>query len=92
MPDPTPDLIAELRAQVDAVDDRLLAALGERLALARALGDAKAARGLRGRDPARERAIVARLAAQGAVPPDLVSHVWAALFTASRWVQTDHPG
>lgn len=92
MPEPTPDLIATLRAQVDAVDDRLLAALAERLSLARQLGEAKAHAGLTGRDPTRERAIVARLAGQGRVPPDLVAHVWAALFTASRWVQTNHPG
>ena len=85
-----PDPIQTLRAEVDAVDDRLLAALAERLDLARRLGQAKAQAGAAGRDPARERAIVARLAEQGPVPADLVAHVWAALFTASRWVQTEH--
>ena len=82
--------VAALRAAMDGVDDALLALVAQRLGLARQLGAAKAARGIAGRDPSRERAIVARLSAQGAVPGDLVASVWAALFTASRWVQTEH--
>lgn len=79
-----PHDIATLRRAIDAIDDRLLPLIAERLALAAHLGRAK---GSAAPDPAREAEIIARLAAAGAVPPDLVALIWRALFTASRRVQ-----
>lgn len=80
------DEIAALRAAIDGVDDRLLVLIGERLALVRAIGRVKAARGAVVPDPAREAAIVARLAG-GAVDGETVAAVWGALFAASHRVQ-----
>lgn len=83
--------VERLRGEIDAVDDALYALIARRLEIARALGEAKRTLDRDGRDPAREAAIVARLTADGVderpVPPDLISLVWGALFTASRWVQ-----
>lgn len=79
--------IAALRAAIDAVDDRLLALLAERLDLVRTIGRVKAAGGTIGPDPQREAAIVHRLSATGAVPAAIVTSVWQALFAASHAVQ-----
>ncbi len=79
--------IEALRRRIDAIDDRLVGLVAQRLEIAEALGKAKATRGCAGRDPAREAEIVARLSATGAAPPELIALVWQALFTASRWVQ-----
>ena len=76
-----------LRDRIDDLDDRLLALLAERLDVVRALGDLKAAHGATGRDPAREAAILARLAAKQAMPDDVLTLIWTALFTASGRVQ-----
>lgn len=78
--------VEALRAAIDAVDDRLLALIGERMALVRAIGRVKAAQGPLRPDPAREAAIVARLAG-GAVDGETVAAVWGALFAASHRVQ-----
>lgn len=82
-----PETIEALRRRIDAIDDRLLALLAERLAVAEAIGRVKATEGRGGSDPAREAAIIDRLSADGAVPPDVVALIWPALFTVSLWVQ-----
>lgn len=81
--------IEALRAAIDAVDDRLLALLAERLDLVRTIGRVKAAAGKTGPDPQREDAITHRLAATGAVPAAIVTSVWQALFAASHAVQRE---
>jgi chorismate mutase/prephenate dehydratase len=81
--------IASLRAAIDAVDDRLLALLAERLDLVRTIGRVKAAAGPIGPDPQREAAIIDRLAANGALPAAIVAAVWQAVFAASHAVQRE---
>ena len=53
--------LSELRAAIEDVDTRLIAAIAERLALARAVGELKVADGEPVLDPAREAAVVARV-------------------------------
>lgn len=77
--------IAELRARIDALDDRLLDLLVERLELARTIQALKRARGMEARDPARERDILERLAAAGAgrYPAGAVRAVFREIIAAS---------
>lgn len=56
-------VVAELREQVTRVDRELLAALNRRLEVVRRLHDHKQVRGLPLRDPGREAALLADLAA-----------------------------
>ena len=56
----------ELRSQIDAIDDRILTLLGERAAVVSDVARAKGEAGLPAYDPDRERAILERLARQGA--------------------------
>jgi len=81
------DELAALRRRMDHVDDRLLALLAERLALAEAMGRVKRRDGAPARDAAREAHIVERLGATGRVDPAIVDGIWHALFAASRRVQ-----
>jgi chorismate mutase len=53
-----------LRTQIEAVDDRLIALLQERVRLARQVGVAKRAAGLPTLDPRREAAVVRRAGEQ----------------------------
>lgn len=52
--------ITDLRARVDAIDDRIVRLLADRCALATSLAHAKADQGLEPLDPAREAAVVRR--------------------------------
>jgi chorismate mutase/GNAT superfamily N-acetyltransferase len=61
---PGRDPVAYLRAQIDEVDDELAHALARRAALTAAIQAHKEVPGRRGRDPAREAEIVARMARQ----------------------------
>lgn len=81
-----PGDLADLRARIDAVDADLVALLGRRFALTRAVGALKASHGLPPRDPAREAAVQARLAALAgdhAVDPALVRQIMATIMAAS---------
>lgn len=81
--------IEALRAEIDRVDDSLLALIVERTDLARAIAAAKAGAtghattiGLR---PARETALLRRLtaAAAGRIEPHVIMEVWRALMSAN---------
>ncbi|MCB9544659.1 MAG: chorismate mutase [Myxococcales bacterium] len=81
------DPVAALRARIDAVDDAVLALLGERLAIARAIGQHKPTLG---RDAEREAAVIARLRALDATLADAVPDIWDALFaTSDAWQRRD---
>jgi chorismate mutase len=56
--------LESLRAQIEAVDDRLIALLVDRVRLARQVGVAKRAAGLPTLDPRREAAVVRRAGEQ----------------------------
>ncbi len=75
---PATDL-AGIRARIDAIDDQLLALVGQRLALAREVGRLKAHRHLVRAD--REAALLARVAA-GPVPARVAYALWVQLIAA----------
>lgn len=82
--------IASLREEIEAVDERLIAAIAERLALAREVGRVKAAAGQPVTDPAREAAVVARasaLARAAGLPEDEIRALYWKLLAISRKVQ-----
>jgi chorismate mutase len=82
---PLPDRIGELRAQLDAVDDALAAAVTQRRALVGELRAHKAQRGLAFVDPGREAVIEARYqAALPELPPDVARALTRAILAASR--------
>ena len=85
--DPT---IASLREEIEAVDERLIAAIAERVALARAIGRVKAEAGQPVIDPAREAAVVMRasvLARMAGLPEDDIRALYWKLMAISRKVQ-----
>ena len=84
-PLPGADRIEELRAQLDAVDDAILAAVTRRHALVGELRAHKAQRGMPFLDPSREAVIEARY--QAVLPelrPDVVRALARAVLAASR--------
>jgi chorismate mutase / prephenate dehydratase len=58
----TPDEMSELRARIDAVDEQLVRLLDRRARMARRIGEIKQERGLEAYAPARERAVLDRVA------------------------------
>ena len=82
--------IESVRAQIEAVDERLIAVIAERVALAREAGRAKQAAGQPVVDPAREAAVVSRasaLARAAGLPDDEVRALYWRLMAMSRNVQ-----
>lgn len=82
--------LSELRAAIEDVDTRLIAAIAERLALARAVGELKVADGEPVLDPAREAAVLARvsiLARSAGVPEDEIRALYWRLLSMSRRAQ-----
>lgn len=71
--------LARIRAAIDLIDDRLLALVGERLALAREVGRIKGQRHLV--RPEREAELLARVAA-GPVPGRVAHAIWVQLIAA----------
>jgi chorismate mutase len=82
-PEPAPDAtIAALRAEIDALDDRLVPLLEARARVALALGEVKRAAGLPLRDAPREAEILARLAPRlELLTPEDMAGVYRALMT-----------
>jgi len=84
--------IDAVRAQIEAIDERLIAAIAERVSLARAAGCAKRANGQPVVDPAREAAVVSRastLARAHGLPEDDVRALYWRLMAMSRHVQLE---
>ena len=94
MPPESDDTLAALRAQIDSVDSRLLAAIAERIRIAQQVGAAKQAAGdapdgmlvhRPGREAALIRALIARY--DGPMEPVAIHTVWRELIGASIAVQ-----
>ena len=77
------------RRRINEIDDRLLELLSERMDLSRRLGAAKKILKLPLYDPAREAAILARLAGRNAdgVAPAAINGIWREILSASRRIQ-----
>ena len=85
MPGPAPDAdLAALRAQIDAVDDQILALLDRRAEVVRRVGESKRVRRETFHVPQRERAVLERLtsAANGAFPREAVRPVFREIMSA----------
>ncbi|MGI9096001.1 MAG: chorismate mutase [Candidatus Limnocylindrus sp.] len=78
--------LAEIRAAIDAIDVRLLELLAERAQLGVDAGAAKAELGRPVHDPAREAALLERIAAHGAAPlsAEDLRAIWELLMAATR--------
>lgn len=88
-----PDL-DELRRAIDAVDQKILKLLHERVRLVMQVGEYKRERGLPVYDPERERALLERLC-RGAEPPlnaDTVRRIFERLVDESRRIEQHHVG
>lgn len=81
--------VAALRRKIDRLDDRLLALLNARAALAQRIGAEKAQRNACVYDPAREKAVLARLAraSRGPLTPPLVRAIFTEIMSAARGLQ-----
>ncbi len=83
---PAPQDIADLRKDIDRVDEALLGLIADRLELAKAVRDAKS--GTRVWRPSREESLIRRLAERAQhTSPHLVSRIWAELVSASLALQ-----
>lgn len=86
---PPPTTLPGIRERIDAIDAQIAALVAERLRLARAAGDAKAAAGLPLRDLLREAQVAIRfvdVAGEGTRP------IIRAIIDASIAEQEDHGG
>jgi len=92
---PTPNgarTLAELRCAIERIDETLIAAIAERMKLAREVGRVKAETGQPVTDPAREAAVVARaaqLARNAALPEDDIRELYWRLIAMSRRAQVN---
>lgn len=87
----SPALI-ELRDRIEHVDRELIRLIGERVRLARAVGDAKRAAALPTLDPAREAAVVRRAAAlarESMLDDDDVRYIFWHLIGMARRAQME---
>ena len=76
--------LQDLRNEIDAVDDALIALLKQRLALSREVAEYKAAKNLPVYDAAREQAILDKAAAECGGQKDAIQAVFSAVLDASR--------
>ncbi|MCC6648609.1 MAG: prephenate dehydratase [Polyangiaceae bacterium] len=83
------DALARLRAEIDDVDDALLALLARRAEIVRGIAAAKRAAGAPSLDPTREQRVLERLVARGAgaFPAEGVRAVWREIMSASVAMQ-----
>jgi chorismate mutase-like protein len=81
-----------LRRQIDAVDERILGLVAERVELVLRVGELKRASGAAVYDPERERRVLDRLAHQAAPPLDreTVQRVFERLIDESRRLELAH--
>ena len=90
--EPQTESLEELRGRIDAIDEKILALVEERLTIAKKVVMAKSATipGLLKYRPSRESHVVGRLTRQAkATPPALVNQLWRALM--SHALQTQVP-
>ncbi len=89
-PSPSPEL-RRIRRRIDAIDRRIVTLLSERAALGLTAGEAKRAAGRRGiRDPERERAVLAQIAAAnpGPLPDDELLAIYRRITSATRRLES----
>jgi chorismate mutase len=88
----TDDPLEALRRDIDAIDNRLLELLAERVAKVLAVGDVKRERGLVVYDPDRERRVLERLveAAPAPLRGDMVRRVFERVIDESRRAEQHH--
>jgi chorismate mutase len=85
-----PAELEALRAAIERADEALIAALAQRMTLARRVGSCKRSAGLPVLDPAREAAVVRRAAAlarRAGLPEDEVRAIYWRILAMSRRVQ-----
>ena len=85
-------ILNELRTAIEQVDASIIALIGERIAIARAIGQVKAEQGRPITDPAREAAVVAnaaRLARDAGLPEEEVRTLYWHLVSLSRNAQSE---
>ncbi len=74
--------LADLRAEIDRIDDAIVGLIAERMAVVEAVIGVKTRNGLPARIPDRVEEVVAHVraaAAQKGAPPDLAEAVWRAM-------------
>jgi chorismate mutase/prephenate dehydratase len=89
-PSPSPEL-RRIRRRIDAIDRRIVTLLSERAALGLTAGEAKRAAGRRAiRDPEREQAVLAQIAAAnpGPLPDDDLLAIYRRIISATRRVES----
>ena len=84
--------LASLRGEVERLDREMIALIGERVSLARRIGEAKRAAGLPSLDPAREAAVVRQaglLAREAGIADEDVRYIFWHLIGLCRRVQLE---
>ena len=86
--------LAELRRDIDAVDQQLLKLLHDRVRLVLLVGEYKRERGIPVYDPARERALLDRLcsAAEPPLDAETIRRIFERLIDESRRIEQHHVG
>lgn len=86
--------LADLRNEIDAIDSRLLALLGERAERVLRVAEIKRTAGIPVYDPERERTMLGRLASLARAPIDgaAVKRVFETIIEESRRIEAQHMG
>ena len=89
--EPAPDPLSRLRTNIEQLDQRIIDLIGERVDLSRQVGDLKRAAGMPTLDPAREAAVLRRVAAQARaaqLPDEPVREIFWHVIALCRSAQT----
>ncbi|MEE9165969.1 MAG: chorismate mutase [Candidatus Neomarinimicrobiota bacterium] len=81
--------IAQLRKQIDEIDEEMIRLLAERIGLVEQLGQLKKELNLSAGDPEREKEIIDRLEKQaaGILSRDQIARIFRSIFHATRKIQ-----
>ena len=88
---PAPDPLSRLRTNIEQLDQRIIDLIGERVDLSRQVGELKRAAGLPTLDPAREAAVLRRVAGQARaaqLPDEPVREIFWHVIALCRSAQT----
>ena len=90
----TPKTLADLRVEIDAADQQLLALLNARAQLAHAVGEIKHAEGSPVYRPEREAQVIASLQAANPGPLEAgnIRHIWREIMSACRSLEAPQRG
>lgn len=82
--------LQELRVQIDAIDDEIVALLERRLQVARQIGELKTRLNVEVYHPQREEEILKRLQSISSLSPHQIETIYQSIFTLTKVLQEEN--